>query len=400
MAGLAQTQMHADAACQPCGNRPHRLPAADRPRLDVDLRALARNWQTVRTAYRGRHLGAVVKYDAYGLGMEAVSQALWRQGCRDFWVESLDEGLALRGHLGGGPGRVFVLNGLAGRDAAREYAAHGLIPVLAEAGELTALRGLAGRAGRRLPVAVQLDTGLTRLGLRHGELERLAPGADIWQDLQPVAWVSHLGHFDALEDARNLAQKQRFEHWTAHLPAAELSLAASSCVFADAGWHYDHARVGSALFGICTTPASPQPLQCVARLRAPVLRVAEVEAGAEIGYGGRYRTSTQRRIATVAMGYGDGLPFQGLERCALWFAGRPAPIVGGIAMGLLSVDVTDFAPDQVRPGTWAEVYGGQQRVEHLAAAAGLASNALLVPTARQARRCYTGAPGEIHGEAY
>ena len=66
----------------------------------------------------------------------------------------------------------------------------------------------------------------------------------------------------------------------------------------------------------------------------------------------------------------------------------------------IAVDVTDFAPDQVRPGMWAEIYGDQQRVEHLAAAAGLASNALLVPTARQARRCYTGAPGELHGEAY
>ena len=188
--------------------------------------------------------------------------------------------------------------------------------------------------------------------------------------------------------------------WTARLPAAARSIATSSSVFAGQKWHFEHVRVGSALWGVPTSERIQVPLRPVARLHASVLRVADVAAGTEVGYAGGYIAPRDCRIATVAMGYGDGLPFQGMERCALWLAGRPAPIVGGVAMGLLSVDVTDFAPDQVRPGMWAEIYGDQQRVEHLAAAAGLASNALLVPTARQARRCYTGAPGELHGEAY
>ena len=235
---------------------------------------------------------------------------------------------------------------------------------------------------------MQLDTGLTRLGLQAQHLSLLQAGADLWQDAQPVAWISHLGHFEAPSDARNQVQKQLFDQWTAHLPAAERSLAASSCVFADAQWHYDHARVGSALYGVATTAG--QPLEVVARLQAPILRIADVPAGVEVGYGDRFRTPRPMRIATVAIGYGDGLPFSGLQQCSLRLHGRAAPVVGGVAMGLLALDVSEFTAPELATGQWVEVYGEQQRIEALAMTAGLASNALLVPTARLSQRSYAG----------
>ena len=140
---------------------PQRLPTQDCPRLEVNLQALAHNWQTVNAAYRGRHVGAVVKYDAYGLGMAAVAQTLWQQGCRNFWVENMDEALLLRSQLRGNSVRIFVLGGLAGlgANAAGEYAAHGLIPVLTGAEELAALGGFARRHGQRLPIACNWTPG-------------------------------------------------------------------------------------------------------------------------------------------------------------------------------------------------------------------------------------------------
>ena len=127
-------------------------------------------------------------------------------------------------------------------------------------------------------------------------------------------------------------------------------------------------------------------LRPVASLHAPVLRVADVPAGTEVGYAGSYTTPGPRRIATVALGYGDGLPFALVNRGHLVLAGRHVPIVGGVAMGMVAVDVSACAPGEVRPGMWAEVYGAQQPVQALAAAAGVAANVLLALSARLAPR--------------
>lgn len=357
--------------------------AHDGPHLTVDLGALAHNWRAVTNACPGGRVGAVLKNDAYGLGTAVIAPRLQHLGCRDFWVATIDEALAVRAALPtdctADEARIFVLNGLSGLTAA-DFAAHGLIPVLAGPHELAALAGHAARHGARLPVALHLDTGLTRLGFAVADLPCLLPDARLWRDAAPVAWVTHLGRFHDPSAPQCLRQRERFIDWTARLPQAERSIATSSSVFAGPDWRFEHARVGSALFGV---PAGA-PLEPVASLRAPVLRVADVAAGAEVGYAGSYIAASPRRIATIGMGYGDGLPFGLVNRGHLMLAGRPAPIVGGVAMGMVGLDVSDYAPGEIRPGMWAEVYGRQQPLQTLAAAADVAANVLLALSARLA----------------
>ena len=95
--------------------------------------------------------------------------------------------------------------------------------------------------------------------------------------------------------------------------------------------HLDHARVGSALYGVETAPANLQGFAPVATLRAPVLRVAEVAAGAEVGYGGVYRLPVSATLATLAIGYGHGLPIHLGDRGSVVLAGQTVPIVGGVS---------------------------------------------------------------------
>ncbi|MBY0454469.1 MAG: alanine racemase [Burkholderiaceae bacterium] len=303
--------------------------ACDRPCLQVDLEAMAHNWRTVCGAFRGGRTGAVLKNDAYGLGVATVAPWLLRWGCQDFWVAHSAEALALRALLPQRSVRIFVLNGLGGL-APEYFSQHGLVPVLAGPHELPVLRGYGRRHGAPLPVALHLDTGLTRLGFRSTELPALQLGSPVWDDIKPLVWVTHLGRFSDPAAPECLRQRTEFAHWTAQLPQAECSIATSSSVFADPAWHFDHARVGSAIFGVHTTPDRQQPLRPVASLYAPVLRVAQVPAGTEIGYAGSYRTPRACRVATVALGYGDGLPFSLVNRGALYFGERPAAIVGGL----------------------------------------------------------------------
>lgn len=357
----------------------HRLAAGDAPRLTIDLGALAHNWRLVQQACPGDGVGAVLKNDAYGLGVTAVAPTLWTLGCRDYWVATLDEAMALRQTLPDPAARIYVLHGLGGLSA-RDWAAQDLIPVLAGPHEAAALVRAPAKA--RLPIAVHLDTGLTRLGFDEAALDLLQPGRALWQHADLRLWVTHLGRFHDPAAPQCQLQRQRFVQWTAHLPRARRSIATSSSVFAGPDWHFGQARVGSALWGVSTNVHGQPPLRPVASLQAPVLRVAEVAEGTEVGYAGRYITPRPQRIATVGLGYGNGLPFGLVNRGQFMLGGKPAPIVGGVAMGMVALDVSAFAPGEVQPGQWAEVFGRQQAIEALAAAAEVAPNVLLSLAAR------------------
>lgn len=361
------------------------LPAG-RATLRVDLGAIARNWQAARRAFRGARLGAVLKYDAYGLGMREVAPVLASAGCGDFWLAHADEASALRAALGGHPARIFVLNGLGGQDPS-DFAMQGLVPVLTHLGEVDAARACARRSGTDVAVAVHLDTGLTRVGLQEDDVAALAAEPARLAGLRIEAWVTQLGRFDDLTHPACREQRQRFDRWTHRLPHAERSLATSTGVFGDPDWHFDHGRVGSALYGVQAGRAAC-PVEPAATLSAPVLRVAEVPAGAEVGYGSAFRTERRSRLATIAIGYGDGLPYARAHGACVHFGGRAAPLVGNVSMALVTADVTDLGGPAVRPGDTAELYGASQSVEALARALGVTTNALLVPSARLAHRVW------------
>ena len=306
---------------------------ADHPVLEVDLDAIALNWRAVERAYSGTRIGAVVKRNAYGLGIERIVPWLFQLGCADFWVATLDEGVALRALLGARRARIFVLHGLGGVTPLT-HAEHGLIPVLADLGELALARRVAAVRAMPLAVAVHLDTGLTRLGLDAAQVSALCQDPTAFAGLDLQAWVTQLGRFQDPDAPECIEQRTRFFEWTAELPPAERSLSTSSCVFADVRWHLDHARVGSALYGVETAPANLQGFAPVATLRAPVLRVAEVAAGAEVGYG-------------------HGLPIHLGDRGSVVLAGQTVPIVGGVSMGMITADVSTLPPGSVQPATIA-----------------------------------------------
>ena len=357
-------------------------------RLDIDVGAVRRNWARAAASFTGGTLGAVVKCDAYGLGAGRLVPLLTQLGCRDFWVATVAEAAQLPAEAA----RIFVLNGLAGAHPA-EFRRAGWIPVLASLDEVIVARAEAARQGG-LPVAIQLDTGLGRLGLGLDEVRRLIVEPGLLDGLDLKLWVSHLGFFADPGHPANLRQRRRLKAWLARLPAAPVSLASSSGVFDGPDWHFDHARIGSALYGVNTLRERDVGLAPVASLSGPILRVAEVRAGAGVGYHGLYRAPARRRLATVGLGYADGVPQALGGRGTLLVAGHAAPIVGGIAMGLMSIDVSHVPESLAVPGARAGLYGAGQPLESVAALAGLTPNALLTATGLHVARLYRDEPAQ------
>jgi alanine racemase len=337
---------------------------ATRAVLTVDLCAIVENYRRLRRQAPGAEVAAVVKADGYGLGLLEVAQALWQAGCRCFFVAHPGEGVALRAAFA--KAMIYVLHGLqGGRGEALADAA--LIPVLNHAGEVAGYAALARARARQLPAGLQIDTGMCRLGLAPGELERLARTDLDALELRMV--MSHLACAEEADNPMNQEQLARFDRVRPLLPGAPASLANSSGMFLGPAFHYQLCRPGVALYGVNPTPDRANPMTPVVTLEAPVLQVHEVGVPGSVGYGAVYRTRAGARVATVPVGYADGYLRAAGARAVARIAGHEVPLAGRVSMDLISLDVSALPASAVRPGTMVELIGGPDGVDRLAAAA-------------------------------
>lgn len=353
----------------------------------IDLGAIRANYLEMRRRYRGKTIAGVVKSDAYGTGLDAVVATLAGAGCRVFWANTLEEAKRVRAVA---PESIpYTLMGL-GDAHIRDFEAAGVTPALATLGEVEHCVRHAALGQRRIAVAIQLDTGLGRLGLCEDELAFLAERPDMLAPLDIQLWVSQLAAYNLPDDPANEEQRRRLLGWIARLPAAPVSLSASAGVFMPADWHFDMARVGSALYGVQTSVQRQEGLRPCYELSAPLIRVAEYPAGRHLGYRGVTELRRPSRIATVAIGYANGLPQRFAEVGAARLAGMTVPLVGGIAMNLTMLDITDLPTSVSLDGARAVFLDHEQPIEPIAERLDCTPNMLLTQIGAATRRRYIG----------
>ncbi len=319
-------------------------------RLDIDLSALAANWRALDAKSAGE-TGAVVKADAYGLGVVPVAEALQKAGVRTFFVALASEGVALRKALGAGP-RIFVFSGYMKGDEAA-FAGHDLIPLLNSAEQVSRFIVDGAKA-----CGLQLDTGMNRLGMEAAELAGIALHIPA---LAPQLVMSHLACADDPVHPMNAAQLAAFHSMTLALPVPK-SIAATGGILLGPPYHFNLTRPGIGLYG--GEPFSTA--RPVVRLSLPVIQTRTVLPGEGVGYGMTWIARRPSTIATVAAGYADGL-IRAMGGKAILYAGEtPCPVVGRISMDLITVDVTELP--EVPPEL--EILNATQTVDVLAGAAG------------------------------
>lgn len=352
--------------------------------LDIDLDALVGNWRSLRDRLSpGTLCAGMVKADAYGLGMARVAPALAAAGCEIFFVAQLGEAIALRRLL---PGHeIAVLNGLL-PGSAGTFLAHRLIPVLNDLGQIAAWR----EKGGGTPAILHVDTGMSRLGLPRGELARLAGDPTLLAGLNLRAVMSHLACADEPDHPHNSRQLAAFRAALAVLPAAPASFANSSGIFLGAGYHFDIARPGAAVYGVNPLPGRPNPMAQVVRLKGKILQTRDIDSGEFVGYGSTHRREGPGRIATVAIGYADGWMRSLSNRGSVVIAGQRVPVVGRISMDLMTIDVTTLDPQAASPGNYAELIGPGNDVDAVAAEAGTIGYEILTSLGDRYHRVYRG----------
>lgn len=355
--------------------------------LEIDLDAIAANWKFLAERLApGARCAAVVKADAYGLGMEEVAPRLARAGCKTFFVATLTEGLELRALLP--RAQIAVLDGLV-MGAPADFAKHRLLPVLNDLEQVRQWHDYAERRGAA-PAMLHLDTGMARLGLPQSEIEALAAEPGLLTGFKIGLILSHLACADEPAHPMNIEQLGRFRAALRLLPHAPASLAASSGVFLGADFHFDMVRAGAALYGVNPLVGRPNPMKQVLHLKARILQVRDVDRGETVGYGAAHRMDRPGRIATVALGYADGWLRSSSHRGTARIAGNPAPVIGRISMDLLTLDVTGIDPRVVRPGLYADLLDERYGVDDAAFAADTIGYEILTSLGRRCLRLYRG----------
>lgn len=366
-------------------------------RITFDLDALAANWR----ALAGRldpavECGAVVKANAYGIGIGPAAKALSKAGARTFFVATPEEGLELRALL---PDAViYILNGLYG-DTAPLYTESGLRPVLGSMAEVAAWQAFIGQTGQLQAAALHVDTGINRLGLSLAEAHALASAVSAGTRPGFTLVISHLACADTPEHRMNAEQLGRFREIASLFPDSLHSLANSAGILLGADYHFDLVRPGIALYGARASTGTDTPLRTVVTLEARLLATRDIPKGGTIGYGGRFTAKRHMRVGLLAIGYADGyLRRSGAtdERpgASVAIRGHHAPVIGRVSMDQTAVDLTEFNEDQVKRGMLVEVLGPNVPVDDVAACADTIGYEFLTGLSRRFERRYIGGGGD------
>jgi alanine racemase len=355
--------------------------------LAIDLDALAENWRRLARRVPNAECGAVVKANAYGCGIEEVVPALGWAGCRTFFVAHLSE--ARRVRKVAPLATIYVLNGLL-PGSASAYHAIGARPVLGAPEEIAewALEG--GGQG----CALHVDTGMNRLGLGSGDLQRMIDGAARERlDIRLV--MTHFSAAEVPDDPANLGQVTRFANVADVFPEAGKSLLNSSGHFLDIAPPYDLTRPGYALYGGNPVPGRPNPMQPVVRLTTRILQTRVVADGEGVGYNSRWHARGSRKLATICLGYADGYPRNASYTDALpgghaLVGGVLCPFAGTVSMDLIVLDVSDVpAADSVR-GAEVVLIGDGLDLDTVAVGAKTVGYEMLTSLGRRYQRSYSG----------
>jgi alanine racemase len=349
-------------------------------RLTIDLAAIVANWQQLAVLAKPAQTGAVVKADAYGLGLQPVAEALAEAGCDSFWVATLDEAVTLRQLL---PRVRIAVLGDQVEPNIQEFIGNRLTPVLNHPGAVEAWRRWAAPAAAWL----HLDTGMHRLGLSPSEWQALQAETSDWRAAGIRGIMSHYACADDPDHPLNAQQRDRAVA-AARASGLRLSLGNSSGIHLGAEFRGDIVRPGMALYGLNPTPYAPNPMQRVVTLEAQVLQVRQVTGDAgTVGYGASAPAISGQTLATVALGYADGFLRSLSGKGQVFFAGQGAPMVGRVSMDSIVVDVSKIA-QPVRPGDWAEVIGPNQSADALADMAGTIGYEILTSLGARYVRSY------------
>ena len=362
--------------------------------VEVDLDNFTANLREIKRLIGGNAaIMQTVKADAYGHGAIEISRAALREGARMLGVANADEGIQLR--VGGIEAPVIILGPSTEAELADIIKYH-LTPSVSDMKFAATLEEQLAKAGRTMPVHVEVDTGMGRGGTMHTEALDLIRQIMSMPHLILEGLFSHLAASETIS-GYNDEQWRLFSELLAelqrqgiHIPIRHMDN--SGAILNYPGLELEMTRPGIMTYGIYPSEETKNKalLAPVMSFKTTIALIKDFPSGYGIGYNRTYVTTKKTRVATIPVGYGDGYPFVMSNRGEALIRGRRAPVIGRVSMDMLTLDVTHIP--QCEPGDEVVLMGRQQdeyiSANEIASRAGTISYEILCALGKRAPRVF------------
>ncbi len=317
--------------------------------LQINKKKIENNYNYLRRKAPNTIIAACVKANSYGLGTDEICKILYKKNCRDFFVATLEEALSLRKKYK--YVNIYMLNGVNNLETFVEVIESNIITVVNNLDQFFILKSFFKVNKKRIKCCLHLDTGMNRLGLKFKDLVKYILSFQKYLDVKLV--ISHLVNSEKtsklnnsqLKLFNNLKNKFYFSNKTL------FSLGNSNSIFLKNKFYFDMIRTGGFIYGLDLSKKNKS--ENVISLKAKIIQIEDVKKGESIGYGANYITKKNSRIATLAIGYADGLPrnYNG----SVFYKKRKVKFVGKISMDLSCIDISSIKNPRVND--WVEIFG-------------------------------------------
>ncbi|MDC3076332.1 alanine racemase [Paracoccaceae bacterium] len=343
------------------------------PELHINLANLQSNIRFYsRITKSNVELSAVVKSDAYGLGISKLVPAIEKYGIKIFFTATLSEAIKVRKYSA--HSEIFTLNGFDFQraDLYREF---GITPVI---NNLIEAKKFFEIFHNSYKTALQINTGMNRLGFNK---KTFFEHIDVINSLPVNLILSHLACADDIPNKENKVQRDLFLELCKNLPNIRKSISASHGTILGSEFHFDMVRLGIGLYGGIKNDGLKQVIQ----IKVPVLQNFVIDKNMQVGYNFTYKAPKTMKVATLAMGYADGLPRILSNKGKLFSGNRSCPIIGRISMDLVTVDISSLpdTPD------YLTVFSPEYQVDNFAKDCQTISHEVLVSLGERIKRVYS-----------
>lgn len=314
--------------------------------IEIDLACWRRNFRLIQKDLpTGLQMLSVVKDEAYGHGLLPGARVATECGVKFLAVSTVEEAVRLR--EAGIDSRILLLGDR--QEAELPWCvAHNLSCCVSEPTVIAKLAQLASHAGKRVSAHLKINTGMNRYGVRWNAALPLVETILAEKSLQLEGALSHFAQSDETDKTFARLQLSRFAEALRAIESRGINIGirhlCNSGGFLDLPEaHFDMVRMGILPLGVFPSAVCRRipGITAVMSVKARIAAIQRLDAGDSVGYGMRYTASEPRRIAVLPIGYGDGFPRVRNQGWVL-IHGQRAPIIGGVSMDALTVDITDI----------------------------------------------------------
>ncbi|MEQ9116365.1 MAG: alanine racemase [Rickettsiales bacterium] len=329
--------------------------------VEINLSKIIKNYKNLKSHFGVKNLSAVLKSDAYGLGADAISKSLWKAGCKEFYVATIDEAVKLRNNLP--EATIYTLHGI---NKGEEYyfLENKIAPVLISLEQMSLWSDVAVKVESKLPANIFFDTGMLRLGMQPEEINKAKQ--IIHEGNLDIDYVmSHIACGKNPEHPHNKEQLERFQEVIKEFPEYKTSFANSYALhFSEDFRAFDQARVGVDLYGVRDGKKDHDfETEVVFSIHTHIIQIHHIEKDSPVGYDATVTAKKGSVIATIPIGYADSYYFRNASKLPFSIQGENVYKIGATSMDLITLDVSNISEKDLFVGQKVEVMGKNISVE-------------------------------------